>query len=80
MPINYEITSKSVGDENDPFQIFIANDIIRTPDQQEDVTIFEVPTYLMSGATFDFYSQDIYSVSTNLNNKKILKERNIKVY
>ena len=72
MPINYEITSKSVGDENDPFQIFIANDIIRTPDQQEDVTIFEVPTYLMSGATFDFYSQDIYSVSTNLNNKKIL--------
>lgn len=72
MAITNTVETRTTGDNDDAVQVFVENTIMDSPVSVTSPFNFEVPVYNLAGASFDYYSQDVNAISTNLNNEKSL--------
>ena len=72
MPINKNIISSTIGENDGISQLFIQNNIVNIKDSYVYPKLFEIPLFSLNGATFDYYQQNIDGVSVNINNQKTL--------
>lgn len=70
---NNKILQKTVGDSKTASQYLFENTIVSPAFPTPPVYTYHVPTFNPSGASFDYYGQNIHAISTNLNNKKIVR-------
>lgn len=73
MIIEDKIMQRTVGNSESSSQYFYENTIVRTKFPKTLPFQYSIPTFNPSGASFDFYSQNIHTISTNFNNKKIVR-------
>ncbi len=62
-----------MGDSETASQYVFENAIISPFSPLVTAYEYDVPTFNPSGASFDYYGQNIHTISTNLNNKKIVR-------
>jgi len=72
MSISKVEKSITSGDENSVSQTFFRNKCVNINAEPTSVFNFEVPQFLIGGATYNYYSQATDFISTNLNNIKTL--------
>ena len=73
MIIEDTIIQRTVGNSESTSQYFYKNAIVKPKFPKTLPFEYKIPTFNPSGASFDFYSQNIHAISTNFNNKKILR-------
>lgn len=72
MGIERNIVSRTSGSGDSLSQTFYSNALALSQDGQTSPFEFDVPTYILNGATFDFYNQTTEGISASLNNIKTL--------
>jgi hypothetical protein len=70
---NNKIIQKAMGDSETASQYTFENAIIAPLYPLIPAYEYSIPTFNPSGASFDYYGQNIHAISTNLNNKKIVR-------
>lgn len=73
MIVNDIITQKTVGDSETASQYLYENAIIPRIYPNSNINSYHIPTFNPSGASFDYYGQNIDAISTNLNNEKVVR-------
>lgn len=73
MIVQDQIISRTSGDNDSSSQYMFQNIIIHPGYNNEMVYSYNIPTFNPSGASFDYYTQNVHTISTNLNNKKTIR-------
>jgi hypothetical protein len=71
-PINKQIISRTVGENDGISQVFIQNNIPKIFEPKVEPKIFNLPLFNLQGATYKFYEQTVDGISVNINNLKTL--------
>lgn len=71
-PINKQIISRTVGENDGISQVFIQNNIPKIFEPKVKPKIFNIPLFNLEGATYEYYKQTIDGISVNINNLKNL--------
>lgn len=72
MIIQDYIVSRVSGDQNSSSQYLYQNTIIEPTFNGTQFFEYNIPTFNPSGASFDYYGQNVDTISTNFNNEKII--------
>lgn len=72
MGIEKNIVSRTSGSGDSASQVCISNTIVHHKEVVTSPFQFDVPTYTLNGATFNYYMQTTDGISANLNNIKTL--------
>ena len=72
MIVQDQIISRSSGDQNSTSQYMFQNTIIHPSFDGTQFYEYHIPTFNPSGASFDYYSQNIFCISVDLNNDKLI--------
>lgn len=70
MSITKQIIARTVGENDDIAQVFTQNTLVEPTFPPTNPFNFEAPVYNLSGATFNFYTQNVDGISTNINKTK----------
>ena len=73
MIIQDQIINKTSGDNSSSSQYMFQNTIIKPDYTGANLFQYKIPTFNPSGASFNYYSQTVDTISTNISNEKILR-------
>jgi hypothetical protein len=71
-PINKQIISRTIGENDGISQVFIQNNVPKIFEPHVEPKIFNLPLFNLQGATYKYYEQTVDSISVNINNFKTL--------
>jgi hypothetical protein len=71
-PINKQIISRTVGENDGISQVFIQNNVPKIFEPKVEPKIFNLPLFNLQGATYKYYEQTVDGISVNINNLKTL--------
>ena len=73
MIVQDQVIQRVSGDQNSSSQYLFQNIIIEPSFGGTQMFEYDIPTFNPSGASFDYYSQNIDTISTNFNNQKVIR-------
>jgi hypothetical protein len=71
-PINKQIISRTIGENDGISQVFIQNNVPKIFEPKVEPKFFNLPLFNLQGATYQYYEQTADGISVNINNFKTL--------
>jgi hypothetical protein len=71
-PINKQIISRTIGENDGISQVFIQNNVPKIFEPKVEPKFFNLPMFRLNGATYKYYEQTVEGISVNINNLKTL--------
>lgn len=71
-PINKQIISRTIGENDGISQVFIQNNVPKIFEPKVEPKFFNLPLFNLLGATYKYYEQTADGISVNINNFKSL--------